>query len=222
VWTSLTILLIAAAITAGAAVWVLRAYRRAGGGSLRKALGVAAAVALAALTIYLVLGKPELPGQPYRARLEALKARDPSTYVGAEWIALLSEKAKADPADASAHFFLGQLYLGERRPQEAARAFTAALRRAPESPEAMMGLARALIAINDGRTTPESMDLLQQAAARTTDPTPFIYLAIGALEDGDNAAARRYGAEALSRMTADDPRREMARRMSRGDFEAGR
>lgn len=221
-WASLTILLIAAVITAGAAFWVLRAYRRAGGGSVRKALGVCGAVALTALTIYLFIGKPELPGQPYAARIAALKQRDPSTYNGDEWIALFSEKAKADPNDALSHFVLGQLYLRLRRPHEAARAFTAALRREPELPEAMMGLAFSLIGINDGRFTPESMDLFQRAAALTTDPTPFIYLATGALENGDNAAARRYGAEALSRMAADDPRREMALRMSRGEFEAGR
>ena len=45
-WSSLAVLLIAALLTAGAAFWVLRAYRRAGGGadSARPALAACAAV----------------------------------------------------------------------------------------------------------------------------------------------------------------------------------
>lgn len=213
-WASLSVLGIAAVLTAAAAYWVLRAYRRAGGSSVRAAFAACGAVAVAALTIYLVLGRPELPGQAYAMRIEALKQRDPNTYTGEEWLALLEAKAKEDPADALAHFYAGQILLQQNRPQEAARAFSAALRREPELAEAMLGLGQALIQI-DGAITPQALALFEQASALSQDPAPSIYLATAAMERGDDVAARRYWGEALVRMSPDDPRREMAAQMSR-------
>jgi len=217
VWSSLAVLLIGAVLTAGAAFWVLRAYRRAGGGSRSPipALASCGAVALLALVTYLVIGRPELPDAPYAARLEALKTRDVSTLTYEETLAILQDRARQDPTDALAHFYMGEFLFDLGRPQEAARAFDQALRREPQLGEAMLGLGRALIAIEDGRLTPEALALFQQAGAITNDPAPWIYQAMAAMETGDNAAARGFWREALARMPEDDPRRQMAETMIR-------
>jgi cytochrome c-type biogenesis protein CcmH len=210
VWTSLAVLLVAAVLTAGAAFWVLRAYRRAGGGAASPAPALAASglVAVAALGIYLTVGRPELADAPYVARLEALKERDPTTYTAEEALAILAEAARDNPTDPLPHFYTGQLLYNQGRAEEAARAFDAALRREPQLAEAMLGLGRALVAIEGGRVTPEALALFQRAGALSDEPAPWIYQAMAAAQAGEDA--RPMWREALSRMAPDDPRREMA------------
>ncbi len=216
-WTSLAVLLVAAVLTAGAGFWVLRAYRRAGGGyrSPIPALAACGAVAVAALTAYLAIGRPELPDAPYAARLEALKTRDLASLTFDEALAILHDRSRSDPADPLAHLYSGELLLRMGRAPEAARAYDQALRRDPQLAEAMIGLGRSLVAI-DGRVTPEALALFQQAGPLTNDPTPWLYQAMAAMERGDEAASRGFWREALAHMTPDDPRREMAARMASG------
>ncbi len=214
----LAVLLAGALLCAGAAFWVLRAYRRAGGGARTAfpALAACAVVAVATLGAYLLIGRPELPGAAYAQRLEGLKERDPTTFTIEEALAVLHEAARDNPADPLPHFYTGQLLLDQGRAPEAARAFEAALRREPQLAEAMMGLGRAMVRIEQGRVTPEAVALFQQAAELTDDPAPLIYQAMAAMDGGRDVDARRLWGEALARMGPDDPRREMARRMARG------
>lgn len=173
-------------------------------------------VAVAALGVYLVIGRPELRDAPYQERLEALKQRDPATFSADEALAVLSEATKDHPGDALPHFYMGQVLLGQGRAEEAARAFDAALRREPELVEAMLGLGRALVSIENGRVTPEALALFQHAGDLTDDPAPWIYQAMAAMDEGRDADARRLWGEALRRMPDDDPRRQMAQEMSSG------
>lgn len=195
----------------------MRAFRRAGGEAKSgpAALAVCAVVGLAGVGIYLVNGDPAIPGASYRARLEALRDRDPASLTVEEALAVLSEAAREHPQDPLPHFYAGQLLLDQQRPQEAARSFDAALRRAPRMAEALMGLGRAIVQ-TEGRVTPEAIAFFQQAGELTDDPAPWIYQAMAAMEAGDEAEARRFWGEALRRMGQDDPRRAMAQQMSRG------
>jgi cytochrome c-type biogenesis protein CcmH len=212
----LSVLLVGALLCAGAAFWVLRAYRRAGGGARTAfpALTSCAVIGIATLGAYLLIGYPELPGAAYAQRLEALKHRDPTTLTVDETLAVLHRAAKNDRDDPLPHFYTGQVLLSQGRAHEAARAFDAALRREPRLAEAMFGLGRAIVEI-EGRVTPEAVALFQQATAHSDDPRPWLYLAMHAAEQGDAAEVRRYANEAGSRMTADDPRQEMVRAMNR-------
>lgn len=209
--------MIAALLCASAAFWVLRAYRRAGGGarSPRPALAICGMVALVALGAYLAIGRPELPGGSFHERLVALKQRPISTYTIDEALAVLSEGAREDPQSPLPHLYAGELLYNQGRLREAAREYDAALRREPQLAEAMLGLARTLWAI-EGRMTPEALALFQQAGALTNDPAPWLYQALAAMEEDRGEDAQRFWAEALARMAPDDPRREMARRMSAG------
>ncbi len=208
--TSVTVLVVAAILTAVACFWALRAYRRAGGGAHTAvpALAISGVVALVTLGIYLAIGRPELQGASYQTRLEALKGRDPTTYNVDEALAILAEAAKDNLRDPLPHLFSGQLLLDQRRPQEAARSFDAALRRDPGSGEAMLGLGRAMVGA-EGRVTPEALALFHQAGALTDDPAPWLYQARAAVEADNEPEARRFWNEALSRMAADDPLRQM-------------
>lgn len=212
----LSVLLGGALLCAGAAFWVLRAYRRAGGGARTAfpALTACALVAIATLGAYLIIGHPELPGAAYAQRLEALKQRDPATFTFDEALAVWREVARENPGDALPHFYAAELLLRQGRAPEAARAYDAALRREPGLAEAMVGLGRALVQI-DGHVSPEAAALFQQSTELTEDPRPWLYLAMHAAEQGDEAALRQYAVEAGSRMPPDDPRQDMVRAMSR-------
>jgi cytochrome c-type biogenesis protein CcmH len=171
---------------------------------------------LIALGAYLAIGRPELPDAPIQQRLAALKQRDPGTYTADEALAVLDQAAHEHPRDALPYYYSGVLLMQQQKPEEAARAFDAALRRDPRSGEAALGLGRSLVAISDGRVTPEALQAFRQAGTLTNDPAPWIYQAMSAMQTNNAADARRFWGQALARMAPDDPRREMARRMSTG------
>ena len=101
----LSVLLVGALFCAAAAFWVLRAYRRAGGGARTAfpALATCAAVGIATLIAYLAIGRPELEGGAYAQRLEALRDRDPTTFTIEEALAVLHEAARNNPHDPLPH-----------------------------------------------------------------------------------------------------------------------
>ncbi len=214
------VLLAAAILTAAAATWVLRAYRRADSGPAPRALPALLATMAAgvfAVGLYLAIGRPDLPDQPYKQRMEALHHRDPNTFTLEEALAVLHEAARANPNDARPQLFTGSLLLQSGRAEEAARAYDSALRRDPTSAEAMMGLGRAMVAVDGGRVSPDALKLFQGAAAASPhDPAPWLYQAMAAMQSGDRAGAQSAWAQAVSRMAPDDPRRAMAAPFGQG------
>jgi cytochrome c-type biogenesis protein CcmH len=216
--SAILVFAVAALLCAAASLWLLVSYRRADkSAKAAPALIVCAVVAVAALGGYLVVGRPELPDAPYSARLDALKQRDPTSFTADEALAILAEAAREDTRDPRPHFYSGQVLLDAGRAEEAARAYDAALRRDPNNLEAMLGLARSMVQIDGGRVSDSARVLFEQVGAATNDPAPWIYQAMAAMQSGDDANAQRLWGEALVRMQPDDPRREMATRMSRGE-----
>lgn len=217
--TDVLVLLVAALLTAAAAVFVLRAYRRAPGGeSVRAApaFAIAGAVGVGALSLYMTIGSPALADAAYEDRLAALRDRDPMSYTIEEALAVLHEGARNNPTDPQPHFFSAELLMQAGRPQDAARSYDAALRRAPQFAPALLGLGRAMVQIDEGRVSPEAVAVFQQAAALSDDPAPWLYQAMAAMQTDNQAEARRLWREALGRMAPDDPRRAMATRMAEG------
>lgn len=205
-----------AALAAATAFWILRAYRDSGGVRRRSALTVTAIAVLAAGGVYLALGSPGVAGEPYAARIAQLRTRQPNTYSRDEMLARMTYEARLHPNDARPHIVRGLIYADANEPQQAARAFDAALRRDPNSVLSMMGLGRALVAMDDGRVSPQAQRVFAQAGrAEPEDPTPWLYQALGATQDGRTEDARRLWRETLNRLPANDPRRAMAERMIR-------
>lgn len=200
------VLLIAAVLAAGASLWVLRAYRGVGDKAPAAPVLIAcAAAALGALVLYLFIGRPDLPDQPYTQRLAALRHRDPMTYSVDEAVAVLSDVAKAHPSEATPHILIGQLQLERGMAAPAVQSFDAALRRDPQSREAMLGLAQAMVSADDGHVSPEALRLFQTVAAQTQDPIPLLYEAKAALQAEQDG--RPFWAQALARMGPDSPLR---------------
>ncbi|MGE3302383.1 MAG: hypothetical protein AB7M12_04660 [Hyphomonadaceae bacterium] len=211
-----SLLLFAPAALAAAAVawWIARAYaKREAARPSRAAFAAAAAALLAALALYLSIGRPELADDPYAPRLAELQRRDPAAMPPEELLAVLAARARAAPGDARPHLYAGEILSGQGRDAEAARAFAAALRRDPNSAPALTGMGRVMVRLDEGAVGPAALDLFRRAAAiDPADPAPWLYQALAATQAGD-ARARTLWAEVLQRLPPDDPRRAMAQAM---------
>ncbi len=211
----MTLFFVFAALIAALAVFAgLYAYRKGGGARPIASLAAGGVLCVSAFGIYMAIGRPDLPDQPYAARIDALKQRPIESYTEGEMLARLAAEARANPTDARPHIATGILYAELGRDQEAARAFQAALRRDPNSALAMLNLGRALVRIDQGRVGPDALNVFAAAAAAAPDdPTPWLYQALAATQDGRRADAARLWAEVKARLAPDDPRQAMAARM---------
>ncbi|MET0181542.1 MAG: tetratricopeptide repeat protein [Caulobacterales bacterium] len=206
-----------ALVVALACFWTLWAYRKAGGQQKRLSFVAIIAFALISLGAYAALGRPEVPDAPYDQRIEALKQRPVESYNQSELLARLNAEARAHPDDARPLLAAGAIHADEGRPEEAARAFDAALRRDPNSTFAMLNLGRALVAIDQGRVGADALRLFQAVAEREPEnPTPWLYQALAATQEGRAGEERRLWGEVLKRLPAGDPRRAMAQQMISG------
>ncbi len=200
----------AAVLSAGLAWWAFAAYRRAGGRPWRALVGFAATM-LVALGVYAVIGRPALADRPFQPRIDALvkafESGAPPAVTREEQLALWGHIARQHPGDAIPRLEAGKVLLELGRAREAAAEFDQALRREPGSGEAMLGMGRAIFEI-EGRVTPEALGHFQRAGERSTDPAPWLYQAMAAMQEGRDA--RPFWRGALARMSADDPRRAMA------------
>ncbi len=200
-----------AACAGAALMW---AYRRAGGVRAAPVVAVAGASVIAAFAIYVAIGRPDVADAPYTERIAALKARPIEGYSDAELLARLAAEARANPGDARPHLATGVILAEQRRFEEAARAFDAALRRDPSSNFAKLNLGRVLVALDQGRVSEDAQRLFTEVAdAQPDDPTPWLYQALAATQEGRRADAGRLWREVKRRLPADDPRHAMADRM---------
>jgi cytochrome c-type biogenesis protein CcmH len=172
---------------------------------------------IGAFGTYALVGKPSLKGHPRDARLVELeeKARtNTEAMTREEMLTLLAARAERTPDDFTPHFYIGQLLADGGRDSDAAQAFQAALRRAPNNPMVMTELGRALVRLDGRSVGPEALQLFKAAAAqKPEDPIPAFYIALAASQAGEGKAAVPLWRRLLTLLPPDDPRREMANQM---------
>jgi cytochrome c-type biogenesis protein CcmH len=177
--------------------------------------GLAAAVTVGAVAIYVVLGTPAAPDQPLAARraggdLAAVPAAEDADAAERlafrEALAALEARLREHPEDTRGWTLLGGAYRSERRYADAARAFGEAYRRTDNDPALASDLAETLIASADGRITPEIRTLLEQALAfDPRDARARFFLALAQAQAGDLAAALQGWVDLLLLVPADAP-----------------
>jgi len=201
-----------AVFAALASWWGMRAFARAEGAAVspRAPILIATAAAIATLGLYLALGEPFLRGGAYVDRMQALKHKAPETFTIEEAVAVLEAAAKQHSRDARPLILLGDLEARVGRPERAIAAFQEALRRAPRSGEAMIGIGRVLVARDRGEVRDDARAIFTEAATLAPESfEPPFYLALAAYQAGDNAEARRLWLQARELMAPDNPRRAM-------------
>lgn len=172
--------------------------------------GVVLAV-LVALGLYLGLGSPGFPDQPYRARLASWRSGDPTRLKPAEMAAVLKGLAAQRPDDPQAFEYLGRASLAADDPVAAAEAFRTAIKLNPGKADlhAMLGEAISA-ATEDNSTPPAALDEFRRALA--LDPSNMaarFFVARAQIDSGDVAGGLAAYRAIQAQFPSGDPRRAL-------------
>jgi cytochrome c-type biogenesis protein CcmH len=171
------------------------------------AVGLAVALPLLALGLYLVYGSPRLPDQPLTSRLE-----DPASDKNLEvLVARVEARLREHPEEGEGWEVIAPVYLGWRRYTDAAEAYRQSIRLLGESPQRLSGYGQALVLANDGVVSEDARAALERAIA--LDPNliePRLVLIIAKEQDGKVAAAADAWRALLATAPADAPWRKLA------------
>jgi cytochrome c-type biogenesis protein CcmH len=189
-----------------------RAPERAKAGDTRTRaamIAVGAALPLLTLSLYLTYGSPRLPDQPLAARLE-----DPVSNRSLEaLVARVEARLRERPQEGEGWEVIAPVYLASRRYQDAADAYTQAIRLLGPSAKRLSGQGQALVLANNGVVTEEARQALERA--HELDQTliePRILLAIAKEQDGQFAAAVADWQALLAKADEAAPWRELVKK----------
>jgi len=175
--------------------------RKAGPGTI---LLAAAAAPLIALGLYVAIGAPAYPDQPFKTRLADWRAADPETLEPGQMAAILRQVAAERPTDPEP---LRQLAVAEfeaREPTEAVQALHRAIALAPNRADLWELLAQALVRQGD----PAAGDAFRRLLALDPNsPNARFYLGRAKIEGGDVAGGLADWRALDALLLANDPRR---------------
>ena len=170
-------------------------------------VGLAVALPLAALSLYLIYGSPRLPDQPLIARLQ-----DPASNKNLEvLVARVEARLRQHPEEGEGWEVIAPVYMGWQRYADAAEAYRQSIRLLGESPKRLASYGQALVLANNGVVTEDARKALERALV--LDPKliePRLVLIIAKEQDGQLAAAIEDWRAMLATAAADAPWRKLA------------
>ncbi len=168
--------------------------------------------ALAAVGTYWFLGKPDMPDEPYAARLVNIETQaqsNPESMKIDQVIALAQKRAQDDPKDPRPHWIMGKMLEASNNPQGALLAYESALRRDPNNIETVMDLADLRFKMS-GQVDAATTGLYQQAFAAQPQNLRIGYLAgIGLWLQGKKPEAEAMWADINARAPENGPEKQM-------------
>ncbi|HEY8617103.1 c-type cytochrome biogenesis protein CcmI [Phenylobacterium sp.] len=177
--------------------------------------GVLVAAVLApalALGLYLGLGSPGLPDQPFAQRLETWRKSELTSLQPAEIAAVLNRVARERPNDPELYRFLAMVESAANNPPAAVRALRRATAVAPERADLWVLLGEAY-ATQAGEVDEDAARAFGEALKR--DPRliePRFYLARQKILSGDRQGGLAEWRGLLAEVPAGDPRAEVLKR----------
>ena len=170
-------------------------------------VGLAVALPLAALSLYLIYGSPRVPDQPLIARLQ-----DPASNKNLEvLVARVEARLRQHPEEGEGWEVIAPVYMGWQRYADAAEAYRQSIRLLGESPKRLASYGQALVLANNGVVTEDARKALERALV--LDPKliePRLVLIIAKEQDGQLAAAIEDWRAMLATAAADAPWRKLA------------
>lgn len=185
---------------------------------------IAVSLPLLAAGLYLVLGVPWLPDQPYSGRAAQIKEMQDRASTIQGMVTRLAERLKADPSDGKGWAMLGRSYRAMGKVDEAKDAYRNAIRLLRDDPSPRVELAVMLLDEAEGDTLPpEAVDLMEQAVSLNPDqPDALYFTGLSAAMKGDTARAKARWNRLLMVLPADSPARgQLEKDMARLEAQAG-
>ncbi|MFI4975093.1 MAG: c-type cytochrome biogenesis protein CcmI [Caulobacterales bacterium] len=170
-------------------------------------LVAASATALAALGVYIFVGAPGFPDQPFSRRLQAWGRDDPRSLTPPQMAAILREIAAKRPHDPEPLHQLAVAEFAAGQPDEAVFALRKAVGIAPGDPRLWEVMGELIVIRANGEVGIEAKDAFQRALA--LDPksaTARYYLARGRIADGDVAGGLAAWRALAADLAPSDPR----------------
>lgn len=155
------------------------------------AVFVSVAVALGAGGLYLLLGAPGIPDQPYAERkLASSGLSSDQTHQVEQMVQQLAEKMRANPGDQNGYLMLGRSYSVLGRYGDAYDAYKKAAALGPMDADAWSEFGEAAVSISSGLVTPEAQQAFQSALAENAfHPGALYYLGLARLQASDAKGA---------------------------------
>lgn len=157
------------------------------GRDLLLAAGLAVAVPLAAIALYLKLGSPGMPDLPLASRnLGQERVADQKAEMD-KLVAQLSERMQKNPKDLKGWVLLARSLDGMGRYPEAVEAYAKAVELSNRQADLVGDLAESMVQAGDGETIPEAaLALLEEVRAKDPeDPRPYFYKGAALGQKGD-------------------------------------
>jgi len=162
-----------------------------------------------ALGLYLLLGSPGVPDQPYKRRVAAWRTGDVATLDPPKMAAVLRLLAAERPKDPKVYEYLGRAEMAAGNPFAAQRAFERSLQMQPGNAQLHAAIGQAMVVEAEGKVTPEAQVEFRKALA--LDPTDILsryHLARASLAAGDVAGGTAALKALAGEFSEGDPRRD--------------
>lgn len=181
---------------------------RAGKPGRAAALAAAIGVPVAAFAVYLGIGAPGLPDQPFTERLQLWRSANPAQLDPARRAAVLQRIVRDRPGDVDGLRFLARDQLASDNPFEAEMNIKRAIAIAPERADLWMLLGETLVAVGQGSVSPGAAQAFEEALKRDPANVPARYfLGRGRIEAGAPAEGIAAWRKLLTDLPADAPER---------------
>jgi cytochrome c-type biogenesis protein CcmH len=171
---------------------------------------VAALAPLVAVGVYLAVGSPQTPDQPFAKRLAAWRAADPASLTPEQMVAVLQLIAQQKPDDPKVFYYLSRAQLAEGDDYSAIRSLERSIDLDPRNANLWTTLAETDIAKAGGDEIPADAVRAFQRALQIdpTAPTPRYYLARARIAGVDVAGGLAAWRALDHDLQPNDPRRQ--------------
>jgi cytochrome c-type biogenesis protein CcmH len=161
-----------------------------------------------ALGLYLVLGSPQMPGEPLAARMRAEQNNPPIEAL----VTKVEEHIARNPDDGRGWEVLAPVYMRLGRFDDSIRAWRNVIRLNGANADRESRLGEALVAAANGVVTAEAKSAFDRASALDkTDVKTRFYLGMAADQDGNRAQAESIWRDLLASAPPDAPWAEIVR-----------
>jgi len=168
----------------------------------------ATAAPVIAAGLYLWLGSPGVPDQPFAKRLVDWSKQDTATLEPAQMVALLTSALPKHPGDPKLYYYLARYQAAAGDNFSAERSLRKAIELAPQQAELWSALGAFLVGQSPGEPPPEALAAFAKAQALDpNDVDALYYLSRAKIAGGDVAGGLAGWTTLLSQMKPDDPRR---------------